>query len=151
MTQCNCQVCVAARIEINEQRTDLVRSVRLIARRPGTLLAESAAERIPEIQERIKERRGELAAHAGRPTVPAKPMPRRVYGAPKLKKTKGARKPKRYVIDTKALAEALAAPAEPLLETGRNPLPVTGHCHTCDRAVSGERRFCGRCMAKRGK
>lgn len=26
---------------------------------------------------------------------------------------------------------------------------VTGHCHTCDRRVSGERLYCGPCLAKR--
>lgn len=28
---------------------------------------------------------------------------------------------------------------------------VTGHCHACDRPVSGERRFCGPCLASRGR
>lgn len=26
----------------------------------------------------------------------------------------------------------------------------TGHCHTCDKRVTGERRFCGQCARKRG-
>lgn len=30
-------------------------------------------------------------------------------------------------------------------------LPVDGVCHECGRAVSGERRFCGPCLARRGR
>lgn len=32
---------------------------------------------------------------------------------------------------------------------GTNHLPVTGACHECNRPVSGERRFCGPCLARR--
>lgn len=28
---------------------------------------------------------------------------------------------------------------------------VTGHCHDCDRRISGGRLFCGQCLRKRGK
>lgn len=61
-------------------------------------------------------------------------------------------KPRKPVeIDREALAEVLSTPApEPPRETrGANHLPATGLCHQCDRPVSGERRFCGPCLAKR--
>lgn len=45
-------------------------------------------------------------------------------------------------LDVELLAE-LRTPRE------GSRLPATGRCHTCDRAVSGERRYCGPCAAKR--
>lgn len=30
-----------------------------------------------------------------------------------------------------------------------NQLPAIGRCHVCDKPVTGERRFCGRCITKR--
>lgn len=57
------------------------------------------------------------------------------------------------VIDQDALAaakaelDAQAAQPRPI-KTG-NDLPATGHCHTCDRPISGERRYCGPCLARR--
>jgi hypothetical protein len=67
---------------------------------------------------------------------------------------KPAKPPKVVEIDADALAAAKAdldaKAAEPSrLKTG-NDLPATGRCHTCDRAVSGERRYCGPCLARRG-
>ena len=65
-------------------------------------------------------------------------------------------KPRREVaIDTDALAAAKAELNEraagrlPVVTTGSNVLPATGACHGCERPVSGERRFCGPCMARR--
>ena len=57
-------------------------------------------------------------------------------------------KPRRE-IDPELLAKALAV--DPALDErrGSNALPATGRCHTCDRAISGERRYCGRCLAGR--
>lgn len=76
-------------------------------------------------------------------------------------RVKGIRKPdsepkrrgrKRLPIDWDAVAEVLAKPvvvAERPQVKGGNTLPATGHCHECDRPVTGERRFCGRCLSKR--
>lgn len=59
------------------------------------------------------------------------------------------------VIDQDALAAAKADldahAAEPARITTGNTLPATGHCHSCDRAISGERRFCGPCLARRSR
>lgn len=57
-------------------------------------------------------------------------------------------------IDEEALAQAkreLAAIADhpEVLGRGSNVLPATGLCHTCERPISGERRFCGPCLARR--
>lgn len=43
------------------------------------------------------------------------------------------------------------APATPRQRTrsGYQRTTVTGYCHTCDRPVTGERRYCGPCMAER--
>lgn len=42
------------------------------------------------------------------------------------------------------------AEVEAIRATGRHrgQLPVTGHCHDCGRPVSGERRYCGPCLAR---
>lgn len=57
------------------------------------------------------------------------------------------------VIDDDALdaakSELDATAADPARLTTGNTLPATGHCHTCDRAVTGERRYCGPCLARR--
>lgn len=32
---------------------------------------------------------------------------------------------------------------------GERFLPATGRCHECDKPITGERRYCGRCLARR--
>lgn len=48
--------------------------------------------------------------------------------------------------DLDAQQAALEAP-KPVEATKRGQT-VTGCCHDCGRAVSGERRYCGTCLAK---
>ena len=88
---------------------------------------------------------------------PRRPMVQRIESTQRGKRAK-ARPPKqpKTVIDRDALAlvkagfeaERVAAEVERRrkVSDGRT-LPVTGRCHDCDRPVSGERRFCGRCLA----
>lgn len=66
------------------------------------------------------------------------------YVPPKAK-TK-ARSPKRGTIDREAVDAVLKSGPAP---RGNNRLPVTGRCHSCDRVISGERRYCGPCLAGR--
>lgn len=35
------------------------------------------------------------------------------------------------------------------VKRGSNHLPSTGRCHACKRAITGERRYCGPCLARR--
>lgn len=46
------------------------------------------------------------------------------------------------------LLEALRSPAP---DRAGTRLPPTGSCYDCGRAVSGERRFCGPCLARHGR
>lgn len=51
---------------------------------------------------------------------------------------------------TRAQVEAdLRAQVEGAKPATPNRVKATGRCHTCDKAVSGERRYCGKCLAKR--
>lgn len=76
----------------------------------------------------------------------------KVKGLRPVKPTRERRRPE---IDADALAATLAELDEkasqrnPVISGGSNVLPATGSCHECERPVSGERRFCGRCMSKR--
>ena len=69
-------------------------------------------------------------------------------------KPKGRRGPKPYPIDPDAVAEALAdldaraSAPKPIPTGGGSTLPAIGRCHDCNRTVSGERRYCGPCLAK---
>lgn len=49
--------------------------------------------------------------------------------------------------DLNARAEALER-GSALVESRGTKLPATGACHDCGKGVSGERRFCGTCLAK---
>jgi hypothetical protein len=78
--------------------------------------------------------------------------------------TKGARKPRATAklekppIDRAKMLEALVEFDEAFAakEAARRldrplgaPGMVDGHCHDCDRKVSGERLYCGPCLTKR--
>lgn len=63
----------------------------------------------------------------------------------------------KYVVDPELLQQAvrrlnadalMPAAGHKVIGRGTNTLPATGACHDCGRAVSGERRFCGPCVAK---
>lgn len=48
-------------------------------------------------------------------------------------------------------ADAITKAWAHALDSGNNRLPATGHCHTCDVPISGERRYCGPCAADRDR
>lgn len=52
-------------------------------------------------------------------------------------------------IDREAMSRVLAEPPSLIEHRGPQGLEATGRCHTCERPVSGERRYCGRCLANR--
>lgn len=50
---------------------------------------------------------------------------------------------------TREQARALVAEAKIELDSRGSSLPATGSCHECGRKISGNRKFCGPCAAKR--
>lgn len=82
----------------------------------------------------------------------------RTGNPPRGTKRKPAPPPKRpkTVIDEEALAAIKIRFEEERVEAekqrarttgGGRVLTATGHCHDCGKAITGERRFCGRCLA----
>lgn len=100
---------------------------------------------------RLRTAEDALAEHQAGCTVPV--SPRKVLDV--KRRAKAAPKPERApskVIDREAVAAVLAVDAGPSsARRGSNVLEATGHCHTCDRRISGERRFCGPCAARRSR
>lgn len=82
----------------------------------------------------------------------ARPTYRRDVAPKKTVKTAPA-KPKPPAVPAEIIAAALdpkALATSVINSTSRGTrLSPTGHCHTCDRPVSGERRYCGPCAAAR--
>lgn len=72
-----------------------------------------------------------------------------------LRPVKPVKERRRPEIDADALAAALAdldakaSQPRPVVTGGANVLPAVGRCHECDKPVTGERRYCGRCMSRR--
>lgn len=138
-----------------ELKNEIQHHLRTMARNPGTPVAKSAKTKIGKVKAQIESMERWQNEHlADAPDTPEKP--RRILDVRKKAAPKPP-KPPRKVIDQDALTaanEALAQLAVAVIEKrpiagGNNTLPATGRCHECDRAISGERRFCGRCMSKR--
>lgn len=151
-----CKECVKYRREIGVALGDIRKSVRLINARPGTPLAKAAESLIAKAKEDLRLAEDRYAVHLEEiQDEPDRPRKIRDVRKPKSKAKKP--RPKSRVIDLAAVAAAKAdldraaqeGTVPRLVGLGTNTLPATGRCHECDRPVSGERRFCGRCMAKR--
>ncbi|UQS95163.1 nucleic acid-binding protein [Pseudanabaena phage Pam4] len=55
------------------------------------------------------------------------------------------------VLDPETVAALIASQvADPVALDGSSR-PATGRCYSCDRPVTGERRFCGPCAAERNR
>lgn len=61
--------------------------------------------------------------------------------------TTGTPDPETLAEATRMLTERLKRPLAEVDDVRR--LPPTGRCHGCDRPVTGERRLCGSCAARR--
>lgn len=149
-----CSRCWSHTSRLGELKRGLHQAIRVLENRPGTPQATRARDLIPTLKAQLADQERRYDEHLAE--VPDEPeTPRRVRDVAKPAK-KAAPKPKKtVVIDREALAETnvilaeLAAHPERVTGIGTNTLPATGHCHKCDKAISGERRFCGRCMAGR--
>jgi hypothetical protein len=145
----DCQRCGEYRWTRAARKKELVQLVRQMADYPDGQRARTAPKRIAAIKEAMAASEQRHLEHLA--SVPDEPnVPRKILDVRRPKAKPAPKAKKRILIDASAVAAALAQTAE-LPETGRgtNVLPATGHCHECDRPISGERRFCGRCMAKR--
>lgn len=146
----SCHRCNEYRSTRAGRNKEIVNLVRQMADYPDGAKARNAPERIAAIKASLAESEQRYLDHLA--SVADEPeKPRRILDV-RRPKAKPAPKPKKVVtIDTEALAAVLVAVPElpPNTGYGTNTLPATGRCHTCDRAISGERRFCGRCMSKR--
>lgn len=140
-----CRQCRSLTTKATWAENDVVRLARRVAAQPenghlGRLL-ERAQDHAEEQQRRLDE-------HETRCEV--EPAERPIWGVRAKAAPKPKKAPKVVEIDREAMASVLAVKAEPRVEVrGSNTLPATGRCHTCDRQISGERRFCGRCAARR--
>lgn len=158
MTGHQCQRCNLHVAVMAELRQELRSYLRLMDARPGTPLAKAARTKAVETKARIEDQRAWQARHLEENSDDPGRV-RKIRGVrPKAQpKPKPERRANAAVIDMAALVAAKAELDESAARGsvpryvghGTNTRPATGRCHECERPVSGERRFCGRCMAKR--
>lgn len=124
--------------------------VRAIEDRPDSQRGRTALDRIATIKAAmvVSEQRqfDHLASVADEPE-----KPRKILDVRKVKAKPEPKAKRQVLIDTVALAAVLAAPVDLSGDHGYGTctLPATGRCHECDKPISGDRKFCGRCMSRR--
>lgn len=156
MTGHQCHRCNLHRAVIAELQAEMRQRVRLIETRPGTPLAKAAKARITNIRAEIEEQRRRNAEHLEEFKDDLGRV-RKVTGLRPKARPRPKREKKAVVVSIAALSAAKAELDEAAavgqvpkyVGRGTNIRPATGRCHECDKPVSGERRFCGRCMARR--
>lgn len=108
-----------------------------------------AAEAKPAKRRRVKADDGKVVC----PTCGGRANPRgeNEIGA---HKTPWGQSCTRRVLKTNVMAPPVVLPRAPQDPTDRVPAQrvrrvVTGRCHECDKPITGERQFCGRCLSRR--
>lgn len=157
-----CRTCNKLTSEVAWAASDLWTARRKL-RAWGAKAGKTLSKVVLEAEDRLHENEVKLAEHQADCPAAHETKHRRILDV-RHPKPKPEPKAPRSIIDRDALDAALAemdAKSGPMtLLADRRPerkttsgqyvrTTVTGRCHECDRPVSGERRFCGPCLARR--
>lgn len=163
-----CRECTTKLASLAFARGDLSAARRLLAKHANRADAPHFIEQAKVRKAEVKEAQRRLDEHRADCEIARQPRePRPIKGVRRTPQPKPEKQPLK-VIDRAALDAALAdldqqaeqaggritLLAERRPSDGRSPdepsrLDAGGGCQTCGKWVPGERRYCGRCMAKR--